>query len=155
MSKFLLGEINEDGKIIVNRDNLHHLLEMATIGEFSPTKSDGTEYKIYVCHEPQRNPTFHLEHENKGDSDYFLAIVQIEDFMVLKFEKGKAVRLSHKVFNAMITFFKSNDEDQINEQTYWQTLIIEWNKANKDKKFPKDYPMPKVEHFTYGNKLKF
>lgn len=155
MTKKLIGKINEKGELIVNKDYLRSLLEMATIGEFSPTKSDGTEYKIYVCHEPQRNPTFHLEHGNKGDSDYFLAIVQIENFMVLKFEKGQAVKLSRKVFNAMISLFKSNDEDQINEQTYWQTLIVEWNKANKERKLPKDFPMPKVEHFSYGNKVRF
>lgn len=127
--------------------NKNPLLEMATVGKFNL-------FKIYVCGEPYKNPTFHLEYkyQNKDDIDCFLAIIQIKDLKVLDFEIGKIKKITQKTFNKLKSFLQSNHY-KFNTMTYWEYLIYSWNNENPTNKLPENFPLPTTKEFIYSSKL--
>lgn len=124
-----LEQLNEDLM-------LEQLLnEMAKIGDMDK------EYEVWVrTNDPGNKPHFHIWDSNSYGKKFHtcVEILQPKYFH----HTGKEGVLNSSERKDLVKFLSSEDEDEDDGRTYWDTLIREWNRNNSSKKIPLDLEMP-------------
>jgi hypothetical protein len=118
---------------LLNKITEQELNEMAQIGEFDT-------YAVWVrTNDPGNIPHFHVWDINTH-GDKFHTCVRLDKPEYFH-HNGKEDSFNSKEKKELMQFLSSIDIDE-EDRTYWQTLVIEWNRNNSSRKVDKNLSMP-------------
>lgn len=123
------------------KGQLQLLCEMSKVAEFNGynlivwTNDEGQEPHFHVT--KGRNPT-------APDFDCCIKFGSAEYFP----HSGHCDKMPRKHLKDLVALLKSNDEDAVGNQTFWQSLIGDWNRNNNRRKIPLTTEMPDYIHIV-------